>query len=248
VDRSAYDRYLEIEERHFWRIGKRRLVKELVAERFGERTDLRILDVGGAASLVAQDLRPFGEVECVEPDAATAALARSRHGIVVHERRLPDGLGDLRPAQVVTLLDVVEHIDDDLAAMRAIRELVTPDGIVIVTVPALSWLWSDHDVVLQHKRRYVKAELRSLLEAAGFHVERLSYYTSLLLPLVAASRVKLRPRPVGAPLTYDVKVPKEPVNRALGAVMGLERALLRRGDLPIGSALFAVASRGAARS
>jgi SAM-dependent methyltransferase len=241
MDRSAYDRYLEIEEKHFWRRAKRRLVKELVAEQFGARRDLHILDIGGACSLALKDLQSFGAVECVEPDQQIAEVARATLGLPVHTGALPDQLPELAPAQLVTMLDVLEHIDDDHAALLKVRELLTPDGVLVLTVPALTALWSDHDVALHHKRRYRRAGLVKVLEGAGFRVLRASYYTSLLLPLVAGQRwaSRLRPRR-GAP-KYDVKVPGRLVNRALGEVMELERGMLGRLDMPIGSALFAVA-------
>lgn len=241
MDRSAYDQYMAIERGHFWRNAKRQLVLELIGERFPGRSDLHLIDIGGAASLIAKDMQAFGRVETVEPDEAMVNVARSAQGIVVHQGNLPDGLPKLEPAHVITLLDVVEHIDDDLSALRAVAPLLTPDGIVIVTVPALRWLWSDHDVALHHKRRYTKDTLSALFTKAGYRIERLSYYTSLLLPLLAGTRLasQLKPKKPGPP-AYDVSVPMQPVNTVLGSVMTAERKLLKRLDMPLGSALFAV--------
>lgn len=232
---------MAVERGHFWRNAKRQLVLELIAERFPGRRDLHLVDIGGAASLIARDLQAFGRVETVEPDAAMVAVARSAQGIVVHQGALPDGLPELEPAHVITLLDVVEHIEDDVTALRAVGEQLTPDGIVVVTVPALSWLWSDHDVALHHKRRYTKETLAALFERAGYRVERMSYYTSLLLPLLAGQRLasRLKPKKNGAPV-YDVQVPALPINTVLGGFMTAERQLLKHVDMPIGSALFAV--------
>lgn len=241
MDRSAYEQYLEVEERHFWRVAKRRLVVGLVEELFGARRDLHVVDIGGACSLVVEDLRRFGLVESVEPDEETVELARSRLGIEVHHGSLPDGLPPLAPADVITMLDVIEHIEDDHEALVAVRDLLAPGGVLIVTVPALAWLWSEHDVVLHHHRRYVRSQLVSVLERAGFRIERASYYTSLLLPAVAAERLakKLRPRP--GPPRYDVSVPSRLVNDLLSGVMSLERRMLAAVDMPLGSSLFAVA-------
>lgn len=240
MDRSAYDKYTEVERGHFWRKAKRRLVLEQIGQRFPDRSDLHLVDIGGAASLIARDLQRFGRVETVEPDPAMVAVARSAQGIVVHQGHLPDGLPIMEPAHVVTLLDVVEHIDDDAAALRAAVRLLTRDGIAIVTVPALRWLWSDHDVALHHKRRYTKETLSELFARANIRIERISYYTTLLLPLLASTRIASQLKQKNHPPTYTISVPAKPVNTVLGGIMSAERVIMRHVDMPIGSSLIAV--------
>ena len=241
MDRSAFDAYLGLEERHFWRVAKRRLIAGLVEERFAGRSGLHLVDIGGACSLISQVLQPFGEVESIEPDAEIAEVARSRLGIRVHHGALPNDLPHVAPAHVVTLLDVLEHIEDDFSALVTVRRALTPDGVLFVTVPALRWLWSDHDVVLGHHRRYTRAGLANVLGRAGFKIERLSYYTSLLFPVVVLQRMVGMLRPNDPHPSYRVKVPPRPINTAMGVVMSVERRLLASLDLPIGSSLFAVA-------
>jgi SAM-dependent methyltransferase len=188
MDRTAYDRFFELEERHFWRIAKRRLVLEWLARYRPGRENLRILDVGGACSLITRELGRFGTVECIEADAATVEFARERLGANIRQGSFPDVAIEGR-FDVITMLDVLEHIRDDLAALRAARRLLREPGLLLVTVPALPQLWSDHDVALHHQRRYLKRGLGVILEKAGFRVERCSYYTSLLLPFLALQRL-----------------------------------------------------------
>lgn len=238
MDRSAYDGFYELEGRHFWRIAKRRLVLQWLARYRPDRAGLRILDVGGACSLITKELGRFGAVECLEADPATVAFAREKLGVNIRPGRFPDAPLEGR-FDVVTMFDVLEHIADDLAALRAARGLMKDNGLLLVTVPALPWLWSDHDVALHHHRRYLKRELTTVLERAGFEVERCSYYTSLLLPFLALQRLAGRLKKRRAAPTYDVRVPFAPVNLAFGVVMWKERLLLRFTDLPVGSALIA---------
>lgn len=250
MDRTAYDRYWRLEERHFWRVGRRRLLLEVLERHLPARGSSggrpRILDVGGACALVTRELGRLGDVTMVEPDEATADFARRELGLDVRVGSLPDRMPVDGPFDVITLLDVIEHIDDDLAALRAVWSLLRPGGTLLITVPAMAWLWSDHDVSVHHRRRYVEADLRPLMAAAGFTVERMSYFTSLLFPLIAAQRLALRARGIKAKAEYQVSVPPGPVNSALLGVMDLERRLLRRRDLPIGSSLLAVGRRPAA--
>ena len=242
MDRSAYDRLFELERRHFWRIGRRHVILDIL-ERWRPPGALRILDVGGACSLVSQEMTRFGEVTVVEPDVPTARFAASELGLDVRPGSLPDDMPVSGQFDVVTLFDVLEHIDDEGSAMAAVHQLVRPGGLLVVTVPALPLLWSDHDVSVHHRRRYTQATLRPVIEGAGFRLARLSYHTCLLFPLVFAQRMASRLRGVKARAEYDVKVPAAPLNRTLLAVMELERRLLRRVDLPIGSSLVAVAFR-----
>ncbi|MCY1054265.1 methyltransferase domain-containing protein [Nannocystis sp. SCPEA4] len=242
MDRSAYDKLFELEKRHFWRIGRRHVILDIL-ERWRPEGALRILDVGGACSLISQEMTRFGEVTVVEPDVPTAEFAARELGLDVRPGSLPDDLPVEGQFDVVTLFDVLEHIDDEDPAMAAVARLVRPGGLLVVTVPALPILWSDHDVSVHHRRRYTKATLRPVLERAGFRIERLSYHTCLLFPLVFAQRMASRLRGLKATAEYDVKVPASPLNRALLAVMETERRLLRRVDLPIGSSLMAICHR-----
>lgn len=139
--------------------------------------------------------------------------------------------------------DVLEHIEDDEAVISAMRAALRPRGILLVTVPQHPWLWSPVDEVGHHVRRYRREELRRRLERGGLELLRMTSFVSLLLPLVAASR--LRQRRHGADVDADAEFRIDPrVDRALERVLALEQALIRRGaSLPAGSSLLAVARR-----
>ena len=197
MDRSAYDVFLEMEEKHFWRIAKRRLVLATILRHVAPDAPLRILDIGGCCSLTGKQLETYGEVFRVEPDTAAARVATERLRVTVHPGSLPDDLPGQGPYDLITLLDVLEHVDQDAASLATICASLRPGGWFVCTVPAYMWLWSDHDVSLHHKRHYTRNGLRKLLLAAGFEIHRLTYYTSFLLPLLATDRWrrKLRPQP-----------------------------------------------------
>lgn len=241
MNRSVYQSYLDIDRRHFWRINKRRLVLDLIDRQAPKRDHLRFLDVGSAASLLGLSLQERGEVLLIEPDGPTAELARAEHGLSVGEGSLPDAMPSSAdgPFDVVTALDVIEHIDDDVAAVSALVKRMQPDGLMVVTVPALPSLWSEHDEVLHHKRRYVTKDLRAALEAGGLQVEWMSYYTSLLLPVLATQRLLGRMKKREGPKEYLVKVPNPLLNISMGLVQSLERTLLRLFPMPIGAAIVA---------
>ena len=168
----------------------------------------------------------------------------ARRGVRVVRGRLPhlpfrDGSFD-----VAISLDVFEHVEQDLEAMREVRRVLRPGGRLITTVPALMWLWSEHDVALHHHRRYQKSEFAERLDEAGFERLRLSYYNSLLLPPIAAVRLagglkaRLFGKRAGEP-SSDLSLPPYPLNETLAAVFGSEASLLRWTSLPLGASLIA---------
>ncbi len=241
MDPTAYARHYQLDAKHFWRIAKRRLVLEWLEHYLPSAEGRKVLDIGGACSVISQQLERFGEVTVVEPDQESVAQARSELHVAAIVGALPHDLHVAGPFDVITLLDVLEHIDDDLESLKTIHGLLRPEGVFILTAPAYQWLWSEHDQVLHHRRRYSRARLRDRLSAAGFQVDRISYYTSLLFPAVAAQRLGRRLKRSPHQPAYRVQVPHRLLNATLGAVMSFERRMLRYVDLPFGSALIAVA-------
>jgi 2-polyprenyl-3-methyl-5-hydroxy-6-metoxy-1,4-benzoquinol methylase len=143
----------------------------------------------------------------------------------------------------VTLFDVLEHLDDEAVAMDIVKRALKPGGHLIVTVPAFRWLWSKHDDVSQHKRRYVRKELEAVLTKAGFTIEKLTYFNAYLFPLAVARRI-------GRKLTntddgVEFNVPAAPLNRFLTAAFRAETSAVvastAKGTFPIGLSLLAVA-------
>ncbi len=247
MDRSAYDRWFELEDRHFWRIAKRELILELVEKwkpqpQPGEA--LKLLDIGGACTLLTRELGRFGDITLVEHDEKTAQFAAETLGLDVLHGSLPDRLPVSGPFDVVTLIDVLEHIDDDVAAARAVHDIMRPGGLLVASVPAVPLLWGEHDISVHHKRRYMAGTLRPVLERAGLIIERMTYHTSLLFPAVFAQRMWSRlHKGIKEHAEYPVKVPPAIINRPFYSIMNLERRLMRHFDMPIGSSVVAICRR-----
>jgi SAM-dependent methyltransferase len=213
------------------------------------RRDLRILDVGCGDGLFFERLERYGHVEGVEADGALVADPRWRGRIAVG--RLGEGFEPGPVHDLVLMLDVLEHIADDVAALCAARRALRPGGRLVLTVPALPVLWSRHDEVNEHHRRYTRRGLRRSLVASGFEVEELRYFFAWAVgPLLA--RRWLAPGAAGktgrrVAADYAVAVPPAPVNRALYFVSRAEQALGRLVRWPLGSSLLAVGRDGRGR-
>ncbi len=235
----------EAEQRHFWFRGSRAVVeswlRRAIAEaELGDRPSL--IDVGAGTGGMLDRISGLCDAWGVEYSPDGAAFSHSR-GV----RVLRGGLPHLPLASdgfdLALSMDVFEHVEDDVAAMADVRRVLRPGGRLIMTVPALQWLWSRHDEALHHHRRYDRAMLVSRLEQAGFRVARCSYYNSLLLPPIAAARfagrLKQRLAPSTTPPSSDVSDVYEPLNGLLAGIFAAERHLLAVGSLPLGASLIA---------
>jgi SAM-dependent methyltransferase len=241
-----YAEYFGVEDRHWWFIGRRRIILSLLAERLPPASangTRRILDLGCGTGTMLAHLRKFGEVEGVDADEQAVEFCRARGELQVRlldgpELPLPDNAFDL-----VTALDVLEHIEDDSRALREIRRVLRPGGLLLATVPAHRWMWGAQDEISHHFRRYSAAEISSRIGKAGLDLERLTYFNSLLFPPIAAVRLVRRAVPPRGEPRSDFEMTREgPVNGLLARVFSSEARWLRGRDLPFGVSLLALAS------
>jgi SAM-dependent methyltransferase len=191
-------------------------------------------------------LREFGSVEGIDAAAQAVAYCGARFGETVDVRlgSIPHDLPPAGQADVITAFDVIEHLDDDRSALLAIHHSLPPGGTLVVTVPAFAFLWSNHDVVNHHRRRYTRPQLQGLLESVGFVVEGISYFNTWLFPAAAAIRVLGRHhRSRHRVATDDFTMPPAWLNRLLLELFASEARVLRFTSLPVGVSIFALARR-----
>jgi SAM-dependent methyltransferase len=244
--------YRTLWERHWWWRSREAMVLGWI-ERLQRRAPLRrILDVGCGDGLFFDRLERFGaDVEGLEPDAGLLQDPRWRSRI----RNAPIGPGvcDAGASDLVLMLDVLEHIADDRAAMRAVRDALRPGGHLLMTVPALPWLWSRHDDANEHHRRYGLHDLRRVLDESGLVVESIRFFFAwtvvpmvvrrLLVPAGPGEDAGMGVGAKGGTADYAVTIPPAPINRALWLFSCAEHVLGRLVRWPLGSSLLAVARR-----
>lgn len=238
MELAAYQSLRDSQDNHWWFVGRRRIVARLIERFVPLGPKARVLEAGCGYGGNLAMLETLGEVDAFEFDDAARAHASALSRRKVAYGRLPDDIGFAQDRfDLIAMLDVLEHIDDDVASLRALGERLTPDGRLLLTVPALPWLWSDHDVLHQHKRRYTRALLLERLNEAGFEATGIGYFNTLLFPLALVQR--LAARLLGGS-GADHGAPPEPLNAILAAIFSLETSLVGRIRLPIGLSLFAV--------
>jgi SAM-dependent methyltransferase len=241
---EMYRVHQEFQNTHWWFTARREIVLHLLRRdvRRGTLTPpLRVVDVGCGAGGMVPHVREFGYAIGVDASPEIVDYAQAS-GIDVRVGRLP---WEVRragedPFDVVLLLDVLEHIDDDDAALRGIHAVLRPGGTLLITVPACQFLWSKHDVVNEHRRRYSRRLLAQRLTGAGFQIDKISYFNTMMFPPIAAVRLAGRLLPEREP-SPDMAHVNEPFNRLFHSLFAMERHFLSAFSLPIGVSLIAVA-------
>jgi SAM-dependent methyltransferase len=238
---AAYQSLRDEQDRHWWFVGRRRIVAQLIKRFVPLPSKARVLEAGCGYGGNLEMLGELGEVQAFEFDDDARAHAASLLRQSVAFGRLPDAIGfEHERFDLIAMLDVLEHIDDDVGSLRTLLDRLAPGGSLLLTVPAVPWLWSHHDVLHHHKRRYTRAVLAQRLHEAGYEITGIGYFNSLLFPLALAQR--LFARLLGGGET-DHAAPAEPVNSILATIFSFEGALLGRIRFPIGLSLFAVARK-----
>jgi SAM-dependent methyltransferase len=229
-----------VEDRHWWYRGRRRVLDGVI-ERLRLPARARILDAGCGSGRNMVELARHGQVTGIELSPTSLALARERHVGEAVEGSITELPFPADSFDLAVCLDVIEHLADDRSALRELRRVVTPGGVLVVTVPAYQWLWSQHDEINHHHRRYNRTMLLAAASDAGWQHTRTTHFNSLLLPVAIALRALDRVHASTTESSLDLWVPPAPLNWLLQQPLNLEAAAVARGgSIPVGLSLMAV--------
>lgn len=242
MEREIYDRIRSLETDHWWFVGRRAILGSELS-RLGLPAEAEIVEVGCGTGGNLSLLQRFGAVRAIEPDDDARRHAAETASVQVERGFLPDRL-PYRSASfdLVCAFDVVEHVDDDAGAVAALGNLARPGGWVVTTVPAYQWMWSRHDELHHHKRRYTLDTYRPLFDTAGLRVERATYFNTALLGPAVAQRWLKKALKVNSP---DDAMPGAGVNSLLARIFSAEAGWLKRANLPLGLSILLIARRPA---
>ena len=238
-----YPILFQVEETHWWYVGRRRIIQSLV-ERIGptlNNSNPRILDVGCGTGANLKMLAAYGKAEGVDISSQAVEFCRQRGLDSVKLGAAEQLPYENDSFELVTALDVIEHLDDDNAGLQEMRRVLRPDGRVLLFVPAFMFLWGVQDDVSNHRRRYTLPSLLKAVEAAGFSVEWSSYANfSFFLPVLVVRSV-MRWLGLRAETEYGINI--SPLNGFFGHLFAAERFVLKRGGLPFGVSAVCIARR-----
>ena len=238
-----YPILFEVEETHWWYVGRRRIIQSLVEKIHPtlNNPNPRILDVGCGTGANLKMLAEFGRAEGVDISQQAVEFCHERGldsvklGAIEHLPYENDSF------ELVTALDVVEHLDDDVAGLREMRRVLRRDGRLLLFVPAFMFLWGVQDDVSNHRRRYTLPSLLKAVEEAGFSVEWSSYANiSFFLPVLVVRSV-MRWLGLRADTEYGINIPI--MNGPFSHLFAAERLVFERGRLPFGVSAACIARR-----
>lgn len=241
MDPAYGQRYRDLYRRHWWwRAREAEILRELRRLRPLDG-QWRILDVGCGDGLFFDHLSRFGQVEGVEPDVALLDPGGPWRG-VIHAARFDSGFDPGHRFDVILMLDVLEHLEAPVPALQHALRLLSPGGRIIITVPALQCLWTRHDELNHHVRRYDGRSFGVLARAGGLRILRQRYLFQWLVPAKLFVRgfqrvVPAAPRPP--------RIPPAPINALLTRITQLEQSFNAVVPMPFGSSLLAVGGHAA---
>lgn len=246
MDISMYQDFYNLEEKHWWFIGRRKIVFSILDKYLPNKNQSRILDVGCGTGSTLKELEKYGHATGVDvsEEAVKFCKLRGCRNVYKIDRQglfFEDEMFDL-----VVALDVIEHITDDCAALSEYYRVTKEDGILLLTVPAYGFLWGAHDEINHHKRRYIANELKNKVKKTGFAVEKLTYFNTFLFPFVLLTRMGQRVTKMvnsGYKPRSDLKLYPSGINNVPEAIFSLEERLLRKHNLPYGVSLLCVAKK-----
>lgn len=251
MEADFYAEYARVEATHWWFRGRRAILRALLPTLLSSHPDTRILDVGFGTGTMLQFYEPYGAVIGCDMARSAIDFARTRTHIPMVQ-----AVGEAIPLRtgtcdLVSMLDVIEHVQDDAGLVREGARCLKPGGVLVAAVPAFQSLWGVQDTLSQHQRRYRLPAIAAVVRGAGLEVERATYCNTLLFPPIAAIRLARRLLPARSrpPAHSDFEMTQPGrLNDVLGWLFALEAHRLRHGNLPFGVTALVVGRKPAARA
>ena len=245
MEQNIYEEMAKQESHHWWFVARRAYLKKLISKQFPPELEYRICEIGCGTGGNLPMLAQLGKVDAVELNESAKILAESKNmnNITgIHSGYLPDAIPLTEQYDGVFSLDVIEHIENDLEAVKALKALLSKNGTLIITVPAYQWLWSAHDDANHHFRRYTRKSFSELIEAAGLNIRYVSYFNTVLFPLAALKRIAeyfLPKKPIEN--AWDINTPPAWLNTLFEKLFKLECLWAGKLSIPFGLSIVVVA-------
>jgi len=242
MNNKEYEKLYKFEQFYWWHVGRRDILNFFL-KKFLNKKGIQILEIGCGTGGNLEILSNLGEVTGLDVSKYALDFCRKRgvNNLVLgraEKTNFPSESFDL-----ILMLDVLEHIKDDKKAIGETRRILKEGGYFLVTVPAYQFIWSEHDEILGHYRRYSISDFSKKLEEAGFDIIKISYFVSLLFPVILGYRILRKILfPKSKKNTAYVVLPK-PINNFFIYLLKLEGLLLKYFNLPFGTSILCIAQK-----
>jgi SAM-dependent methyltransferase len=235
---QAYRDMVNDQDEHWWYKARRELLSEEI-KRLDLCEDAKILEIGCGPGGNLSMLADYGEVYAIELDDYAREQARMKSQVDVLPGSLPHNIPfKANSFDLVCLFDVLEHVEQDKESLEAIKEYLLPGGKLIMTIPAYQWLYSTHDKILHHHRRYSRKGITKLLDNCNYQIIRMSFYNTILFPVLLIARLIDLFTDNNKSTGSDTPAPW--LNRILYNLFRFEKYILRYVKLPYGATMLFV--------
>lgn len=247
MDTQFYYEWASLEDKYWWFIARRRILERaLNSLNIDSKSD--ILEIGSGTGGNLGLLSKYGNLYALESSDDAITLANKRGITKVEKGSLPDNLPfGSKKFDLICMIDVLEHIDDDLATLKTLHGLLKPGGKLLLTAPAYQFLWSHQDEISQHKRRYTRNSLEPIIRDAEFSILYSTYFNTIFFPIVLAVRMfktamrSLVGNNVKIYEDSDYNMPSNAVNKLLTGIFSFERHAISKIALPFGVSIMVIA-------
>ena len=243
MDSAYYKEYYDLERQHWWFRVRAKIIAERLEAQLDGRRDLRILNIGAATGRSTELLSAYGKVTSIEYDADCCAYTNERLGLNILNASILELPFEKEEFDLVCAFDVIEHVEEDGQAVAEMKRVCKRDGILYITVPAFMSLWSHHDVVNQHFRRYTMSQIKQLFNSSREKIVCKTYFNFFLYFPILAFRLLSRLIPdrwirKEAGSDFTVVGQDNWINRLFYLIFDLERKLLKWIKFPIGVSIL----------
>ncbi len=244
MKKEFYEEYFRLEKDYWFFVSRRKIAIAVLNKKMCGKKDLNILDAGTGTGVMMDFLKKYGKVTGIDKSEDAVAYCRKRGFNNVHlapAESLPfqNGTFDL-----ICAMDLLEHVENDKILLGEFHRVLKQGGLLFATVPAYGFLWTAHDEINAHKRRYSSHRLKRLIESSNFNVEKFTYFNCILFPFIALIKImrKFFSKKQSGVRSDFIKIPRW-ADRLLETIFSFERVLLSIASLPYGVSLMCLACK-----
>ncbi len=247
MDRSYYEKYHELEKGHWWFRARKEILEDLLQRDILPRLreNPKILNAGAATGVSSLMLSEYGALTSLELDQSSCDFMKEEYDLDVvcsglEKTPFPDKHFDL-----ICAFDVIEHIKDHEQSVKEMKRILKPGGKIFLTVPAFQFLWSDHDEINHHFRRYTLKNIRALIKKEELEIQRSSYFNTILFPPIALTRILGKIRPYKTLKSDFERYNTDGIgNKILFGIFRLEKKMFRFiSGFPFGVSIFLIVDK-----
>ena len=244
MEQHTYGIMNDVEDKHWWFVGRRAILESFLQQITDQlrmtNDELRILDVGCGTGANLEMLKQYGDSEGVDVSDDALEFCRKK-GLTVHKGLAEKLPFDDETFDLVTALDVIEHLDDDVSGLEEMRRVLKTGGKTLIFVPAFMWLWGVQDDISNHRIRYTKKQIVERLEKAGFTIERATYANITFFAPILAGRTLMKLTGIKPESENNVNV--SALNGIFGKIFSSEKYFLKNMDIPFGVSIVITAKK-----